>query len=305
MAASFFFAQDAQHRSTIAHLVSTLAYQLSNSVPETRPFLQQALGSDLSILSRPLSHQFQKLMVEPILAVGDSTFTPKRPAIIVIDALDECSDKELMTESLEFITNACLENRDFPFRFFLTSRVEKHLQKKLKAFVSRLVIYPLDLRNFDASDDIRKFFRSQFFGVHEENQKLTRGIPRSWPSNSDMEALVEMAGCSFRRASEFIDIANDKADKPYQNLEVVLGLKGQPRRQRPSFGLSRITKWPLHSSSPQNSGESSHAGLPPSICSISPILPDPTSIAAEGGRHTLEGLIENLILPRAPIVFYF
>jgi hypothetical protein len=338
MAAGFFFTREVQHRSTIAHLVPTLAYQLSNFVPATRPFLQQTLGSDPSIVTKSISHQFQKLMVEPILAVGNSA---AKPTVIIIDALDECGDKELMAESVEFIINACLENRDFPFRFFLTSRLEEHLQKKLEASAARSTIYPLDLRNFDASDDIRKFLRSHFFTVHEHTQKLMRGIPRPWPSNSDIEPLVEKAGGSFRRAFEFTKIIDDGAEVPRQNLVLDLGGKAEFRQQRLSSRLSRIVR-PSRSSSQQISASASKHVPTSSISSISPILQEPTPMAAEGSRRTfgvagsaqaerlrthnfepavsnnhswaedcftetttLEGLIENLILPCAPISFRF
>jgi hypothetical protein len=324
MAAGFFFAREVQHRSTIAHLVPTLAYQLSNFVPATRPFLQQTLGSNPYIVKQSIRHQFQKLMVEPILAVGNPAATPM---VIIIDALDECGDNELMAESVDFIINACLENRDFPFRFFLTSRPEKNLQKKLEAFATRSIIYSLDLRNFDASDDIRKFLRSHFFTVQEHTQKLMRGIPRPWPSNSDIEPLVEKAGGSFRRAFEFTKFIDNEAE---------VGGKAEFRQQRLSFGLSRIIG-PLRSSSQQISVARSD-----SISSISPILQETTPMAAEGSRRTigvagsaraerlqthifepavsnnhsqaedcftetttLEGLIENLILPCAPISFRF
>ena len=43
LAASFFFLQGVENRSTSAHLVLTLAYDLSISVPATRPLIQQAL----------------------------------------------------------------------------------------------------------------------------------------------------------------------------------------------------------------------------------------------------------------------
>jgi hypothetical protein len=269
-------------------------------------------------------------MVEPILAVRTSTPTHRTAAVVVIDALDECGEKELMAKSIEFIINACLENRDFPFRFFITSRLEEHLQKKLETSAARLIVYPLDLRNFDTSDDIRKFLRSHLFTIHEKNQKLTGGISRPWLSNSDIEALVEKAGGSFRRASEFINNIHGKADKPHPNIEI-------------NLGHATIMKWPLGSSSQQTSAcETSYVASRPSISFMSPIPPEPTPLATESSQRTsgvpddpraeplwahtsdravpnkhsqaedcftetttLEGLIENLILPRAPISFCF
>lgn len=120
LAASFFFARS---RSTSASLVSTLAYELSISCRPTIEWLQQALNEDPSMLhNRSLGYQFQKLMLEPVLAVQSmAAVTPSTPPIIIIDALDESDNKESMAEFIKTIINEC-QKPSFPFRIFLSSR---------------------------------------------------------------------------------------------------------------------------------------------------------------------------------------
>ena len=65
LAASFFFFRGAKNRSTIAPLVSTLAYQLSISVPATKPLLRNVLRTDPFISQRALSYQFKKPQIFP------------------------------------------------------------------------------------------------------------------------------------------------------------------------------------------------------------------------------------------------
>jgi len=48
-------------------------------------------------------------------------------AVIVIDALDECDDKDLMAEFIEVVIGAFQANRRLPFRVVFTSRVEEHI----------------------------------------------------------------------------------------------------------------------------------------------------------------------------------
>ncbi|CAA7270467.1 unnamed protein product [Cyclocybe aegerita] len=64
--ASFFFSRTAALRNNKKRLVATLAYQLAQSVPETRPYIEKAIGHDPAIFSKRLQSQFQALIVEPL-----------------------------------------------------------------------------------------------------------------------------------------------------------------------------------------------------------------------------------------------
>ena len=276
MAASFFFMRGADNRSTIASLVPTLAYQLSISVPATKPLLQKALQRDPAITKKALRHQFKKLMVCPIF---EGEIQRTEPMVIIVDALDECDDKGLMEEFIEVVTDACREIRPFPFRVFLTSRVEEHLRKKLEALAARSIIYPLDLTNFDASDDIRKFFQFQFSTIYEENHELMimREISWPWPSNSILEALIEKAEGSFLCATKFLN-SIDVKDMPRQKL---ITLRANTDSRRLSWsGILRPFRRLSRSSSQQTSAseESSHVALP-----SSPIgsIPEIAAVASE------------------------
>jgi hypothetical protein len=67
------------------------------------------------------------------------------PMVIVIDALDECDDKDLMAEFIEVIIDAFQENPRLPFRIFVTSGVEEHVRRKLETSAARSVIHYLSL----------------------------------------------------------------------------------------------------------------------------------------------------------------
>ncbi|KIM71237.1 hypothetical protein PILCRDRAFT_830480 [Piloderma croceum F 1598] len=221
LAASFFFFRGAGDRSRITRLIPTLAYQLSISIPATKPFIQDMLRTDPLIVRQALRYQFQKLVIEPILAVTD-TNTTTTPMIIFVDALDECDDRELMAEFIEIVADAYRGNHRLPLRVFFTSRVEEHLRKKLEAPTARSVIYHLALQDFDAADDIRKFFRHRFATIYEENHRLMRAVPWPWPSHTDLEALVEKASGSFIFAFTLINFVDDGADLPHQKLPIAL-----------------------------------------------------------------------------------
>jgi hypothetical protein len=142
--------------------------------------------------------------------------------IIFVDALDECDDKDLMAEFIEIVADAYRGNRQLPLRVFITSRVEEHLRKKLEAPAARSMIYHLSLQDFDAADDIRKFFEHRFATIYEENHRLMRDVPLPWPSWSDLETLVRKASGSFIFAFTLIEFVDDGADLPHQRLPIAL-----------------------------------------------------------------------------------
>jgi hypothetical protein len=65
---------------------------------------------DQFIIRQALHYQFQKLVIEPILAVTD-TNPAMTPMIIFIDALNKCDDKDLMAEFIEIVADGYRGNR--------------------------------------------------------------------------------------------------------------------------------------------------------------------------------------------------
>src|SRR5882757_2457069 len=142
LGASFFFIRGAGRRSRIANFISTLAYNLAFSIPATRPSIEGALQNDRHIIHRSLERQFQKLIVEPILSLR-----LRLPMVVIGDALDECDDREMIADFIEIVTRAC-QNHELPLRFFFTSRVEEHIQRKFTTATALLTTYRLALQDF-------------------------------------------------------------------------------------------------------------------------------------------------------------
>jgi hypothetical protein len=126
------------------------------------------LQNDPLILNRSIHHQFNQLIINPVLAITE----PILPMVIVIDAIDvriyafnnisqECDDKDSIADFIEIISCAFGYHR-LPLQFFITSRVEEHIRKKFELSVAQPVTYLLALQDFRADADIRLFFRSRF-----------------------------------------------------------------------------------------------------------------------------------------------
>jgi len=225
LAGNFFFLRGAGDRSIITRLIPTLAHQLCISVPATKPLIRKVLNSEPGITRQSLRRQFNQLIVGPILAAKASVFaalTRKKTMVIVIDALDECDDKDLMAEFIEIIIDAFQEHHRLPFRIFITSRVEEHVRRKLETSAARSVIHYLALHTFDASIDILTFFQSRFSIIYEEKRPLMRNISLPWPSKSDLDTLVKNSNGLFVFAVTLIDFIDKGSGLPQDKLRKAL-----------------------------------------------------------------------------------
>jgi hypothetical protein len=82
------------------------------------PLMQEAVKADPDIWYSDPSNQLQKLVIEPIRkSIAEGKSFPS-PAIIVLDALDECNDDEV---TLLIVSALSAYIDDIPFSIFLTS----------------------------------------------------------------------------------------------------------------------------------------------------------------------------------------
>jgi hypothetical protein len=217
LGASFFFLRGAGRRSRITHFISTLAYRLAFSVPATRSYIESVLQADRHIVHRSLEFQLQKLITEPILSV----IMPTLPVVIIIDALDECDDKETTAAFIGTVARTFQAHR-LPLRLIFTSRVENHIQKKFSTSPALDATYCLALEDFNAHNDIHKFFQTHFSTIYQENRRLMRNIALPWPSESAVTELVHKSSGSFIFAFKLVNFVNDGRDLPHRKLEAAL-----------------------------------------------------------------------------------
>src|SRR5882762_6422123 len=178
LGASFFFLRGAGRRSRITSFIPTLAYHLAFSVPATKSYIESVLRSNHHITHRSLEHQFRTLIMEPIQSVDPQI----PPTVIVIDALDECDDKQMIADFIEIVARTLREDR-LAIRFLFTSRVDDHVQKMFLTSPAVDATYHLNLEQFDADGDIRTFFRSRFSTIYQENRRLMSKVSHPWPSD--------------------------------------------------------------------------------------------------------------------------
>ncbi|KAF7979496.1 hypothetical protein HWV62_42344 [Athelia sp. TMB] len=221
LAASFFFLRGAGGRSKIDHFITTLAFQITISVPGFRPLVEKALQRDPTIVHQSITHQLQNLIFEPFMALAQENI-PDRALLIIIDALDECNDRDSMREFITALANACHVGRNLKLRWLLTSRGEEHIRQSFANPASQRATDLLKLEAFDARNDIKMFLEARFSDIIKHHTQLFRYIPPPWPSLWDMDALVDKSSGLFIFASTLVKFVTDGKAPPDRKLQSVL-----------------------------------------------------------------------------------
>jgi hypothetical protein len=123
------------------------------------------------------------------------------PFLVVVDGLDECEDKLEVKEFIEHLLDFFKRHPSTPLRFFITSRVERHIKECLNVAGVRLD----DLVAHGSDDDILTFLETSFADRVEKDPVLAAEIQSSgsgqWPTRDDLKTLVHHIGGSFIFAS--------------------------------------------------------------------------------------------------------
>jgi hypothetical protein len=210
LAASFFFKRGEQDRGSAKMLFSTLARQLGSTIPQMRPSIQNAIEDDPDISGRVLREQFEKLILQPILAINQTM-------VIVIDALDECDQEDDIRVILRLLP--CVQkSSSIQIRFLLTSRPELPIRLGFKGITNdhqNLMLHRIPKAVIE--HDIRLFFENKFLQLREDCD-----LPSDWPGEVTIDALIERAVPLFISATTLYRFISDKKRNPEQRLRAIL-----------------------------------------------------------------------------------
>ncbi|KAJ2936778.1 hypothetical protein H1R20_g298, partial [Candolleomyces eurysporus] len=221
LGATFFFWRTSSERNSPARFIITLAYQLSMSIPELAPHVENAVRRNPMILTKALEVQMAKLVVEPLKALGDTKDMPNR--LIIIDGLDECinSDREFRVEKryaedrevvqvrvLNLIR--VLASHGLPLSFLILSRPEAWIKQHIASLSFKGLVETVDLYEVgDHMNDVETFVRAELtrLGLREEHL---------------VERLIREAGGHMLFASTVIRHIDCPYDEPCQRLRNIL-----------------------------------------------------------------------------------
>ena len=241
LAAGFFFSRTATGRNHDKCLIATIAYQIMQSIPEARSFIEEAATRDPLIFMKSLSTQIRHLIVHPLKHMLAGPHTSSFPMLIVIDGLDECSPVESQTNILTVIHTAFSQN-SFPFRVLISSRAEPSIRD---VFDSELAdsTHQISLDDkYEPDRDIALYLRSKFsevFRKHRRNRGMS-SLPQPWPSEEAIQTLVKKASGQFIYAATVIRYIDVRHQRPDERLKIVLGLSGSLNDKAPSNPFTEL-----------------------------------------------------------------
>ncbi|KAJ8091126.1 hypothetical protein PM082_024607 [Marasmius tenuissimus] len=249
LASSFFFSRSDPKRNGPHALMLTIAHGLVSTTPSVHRIIDQQISTDPRILEASIEDQFNELVLEsttrwswrewprsllaPLEAVWaffstitfSSTPTIFTPAanIVVIDGLDECSDKKTQLRVLAIIQSAFEKKSRFPLRFLICGRPESWIQEAFDAEpLGRLTkVVSLD----DAcspGEDITCYYLHSFQEISTSPQYTSLRFPKPWPSEEDLTALVQKSSGQFVYAVTAVKFIKLAYQHPVMQLRVIL-----------------------------------------------------------------------------------
>ena len=214
LGASFFCSRDFEDRSNLQAIFPTLAFQLAYRYPRFREQLLKVLKVNPDVGRESLSSQVEKIIIRPLAET-------KIPTLIIIDALDECVDKEPASALLSVLSRYVHEIPEA--KFFITGRPEPPIREgfRLRSLHPITDVLKLhDVRRSSVDEDIKLYLRICLTDIRETRNNCE--FPEEWPSLYDINLLCKEAGGLFIYASTVVKFVASKYHLPTERLDLII-----------------------------------------------------------------------------------
>ena len=167
-------------------IIPTICLQLAarKSISSLSHHILEVVEDNPDCKSWRIDKQFQNFIVKPLTAAFRDTSKLVSP-VIVLDALDECSDQSLVAELLSVILR---HSKSLPVKFFITSRPEIKVKESFTRpwTHSNFILHEVEKEIVQA--DIELYIK-RWLSMHT--------ISHDWPPQTQVERLANMSGTLF------------------------------------------------------------------------------------------------------------
>ena len=167
-------------------IIPTICLQLAarKYLPSLPHLILDVVEDNPDCKSWKIGKQFQNFIVKPLTAAFRDTSKLVSP-VIVLDALDECSDQSLVAELLSVILR---HSKSLPVKFFITSRPEIKVKESFTRpwTHSNFILHEVEKEIVQA--DIELYIK-RWLSMHT--------ISHDWPPQTQVERLANMSGTLF------------------------------------------------------------------------------------------------------------
>jgi len=156
----------------------------------------------------------EKLIVGPFK-------TTNIPTLIVIDALDECKDKEPASAILSILSRYI--NQIPNIKFFITGRPEPRIRSGFRLESLKPYTYVLRLHNVERTvvdDDIKLYLKAQFTRISKARNDCN--LAEDWPGPHAIDTLCKKAAGLFIYASFVVRFIGSPHHQPDERLTLVI-----------------------------------------------------------------------------------
>ncbi|CAE6440767.1 unnamed protein product [Rhizoctonia solani] len=218
LASSYFCTRTSRECSEAKQIVPTIAYQLARRSAPFRDALCGVLDRAPDIGTLETSSQFHSLLVKPLV---DSQELIPRNLVIVIDALDECSDPHAVKAILDILFRYAA---DLPVKFFVTSRPEPTIRSRMMLGIAKCdrqhsILYLHEIEKSLVQADIELYLKDE--------------LKHMLPAHCDeIEELAEQAGNLFIYAATAVRYINPgvEAVDSRQRLKTILEVEKRSKK---------------------------------------------------------------------------
>ncbi|VDC03575.1 unnamed protein product [Peniophora sp. CBMAI 1063] len=167
-------------------IIPTLAASMASRHPGFSKALLAKLHDEPFSSHWNLSLQLEWLLAHPLSTFGKDS----RMLVLVIDALDECSDEDATGYLLSRLVRL---SAMMPVKFFVTSRPEPHIRRQLEHLDPALghVLRLHDIEQDIVAADISLYLSHGLRSMREPF------FPLKWPRKADIDALTRLSGKLF------------------------------------------------------------------------------------------------------------
>ncbi|CAE6452618.1 unnamed protein product [Rhizoctonia solani] len=203
LGASFFCTRTSAECRDVGRIIPTIAYQLALYSPSFRSALLNVLEKNPKIRSQTIVNQCERLIKEPLLSAKEIP----RGAVVVIDALDECSNTNGVGMILDVLFRVA---PGLPLKFFVTSRPEPDIRHRVQGqgdhTRSICVLHEIEASLVKA--DIELYLREELAG--------------NAVSEVQMKQLAELSGSLFIYAATAIRYVRRGTKVDRERLNIIL-----------------------------------------------------------------------------------
>ena len=168
--------------SDVRCIIPTISLQLARNFPSLSHLILDVVEGDPNCSSWRIGKQLLNFLIKPLTAIYRDI---RGILVIVLDALDECSDQSLVAELLSMVLK---HSKSLPVKFFITSRPEVVLKESFDRSWdhSNLILHEVEKEIVKADIElyVKAYLHDKYSGVN-------------WPAQAELERLVDMCGTLF------------------------------------------------------------------------------------------------------------